>query len=254
MHCWRGGMRSGFYAWLLEFYGFKIYTLKGGYKSFRNKIMDMFNTSLQLLIVGGKTGSGKTYILHELKNAGEQVIDLESIAQHKGSSFGSLGQSAAPTQEMFENRLGMEIMELDRERVIWLEDESRAIGNKVLPAGLWNQMRDSKMFFLEIPFERRLDHIISDYGKFSKEELISATDRIRKRLGNEQCDAAIEALKEDNLPLAFSFSLKYYDKAYLHNVKNRDAGKIVQVNAGEIHFNEIASELIRLASAGSFAK
>jgi tRNA 2-selenouridine synthase len=243
VHCWRGGMRSGFYAWILEFYGFQVFTLRGGYKSFRTRILKQFSEEINLIVVGGKTGSGKTYVLEELKKQGEQIIDLEKIAHHKGSSFGGIGQAPPPSQEVFENILGMQLMKLDRKRKIWIEDESRTIGHKVIPINLWNQMRAAEMFFLDIPFEKRLLHIVGDYGKCERQELINATERIRKRLGDEQCNAAISALMDNNYEEAFSYSLKYYDKAYLHNVKSRDENRYKIVSAPEVDPVLIAREL-----------
>ena len=105
VHCWRGGMRSGAVSWLLDLYGFKVYTLIGGYKKYRNYVLDTFRLPLQFNILGGYTGSGKTELLKTLKEKGESVIDLEDIAKHKGSAFGNIDMPEQPTQEMFENIL-----------------------------------------------------------------------------------------------------------------------------------------------------
>ena len=98
-------MRSAAVAWLLDVYGFKVYTLIGGYKKFRNHVLDTFKLPFQFKILGGYTGSGKTEVLKELKRRGETVVDLEDIAKHKGSAFGNIGLPEQPTQEMFENML-----------------------------------------------------------------------------------------------------------------------------------------------------
>ena len=90
VHCWRGGMRSAGVAWLLDLYGFKVYTLVGGYKAYRNWVLEQFEKEYPIRIIGGFTGSGKTEVLHSLAKKGENVIDLEKIASHKGSAFGSL--------------------------------------------------------------------------------------------------------------------------------------------------------------------
>jgi tRNA 2-selenouridine synthase SelU len=109
IHCWRGGMRSGAVAWLLDLYGFKVYSLSGGYKAFRNWVLQQFEKEYNFRILGGYTGSGKTYVLHELKNKGEKIIDLEKLANHKGSAFGNIGFKPQPSQEMFENMLAVEL-------------------------------------------------------------------------------------------------------------------------------------------------
>jgi tRNA 2-selenouridine synthase len=107
VYCWRGGMRSAGVAWLLDLYGFKVYTLAGGYKAFRNHVLQTFTQSYPFRIIGGYTGSGKTEVLNELENLGQVVIDLEDIACHKGSAFGSYNMPPQPRQEMFENKLGL---------------------------------------------------------------------------------------------------------------------------------------------------
>jgi tRNA 2-selenouridine synthase len=107
VHCWRGGKRSGSVAWLLKFAGFDVLTIEGGYKNYRQTVLQSFDNQLlkNMIILGGKTGSGKTYILKELEKRGEQIIDLEGLANHKGSAFGWIGENQQPTTEHFENLL-----------------------------------------------------------------------------------------------------------------------------------------------------
>ncbi|MCB0214369.1 MAG: tRNA 2-selenouridine(34) synthase MnmH, partial [Anaerolineae bacterium] len=133
LHCWRGGMRSESVAWLAGLFGYRCYTLRRGYKGFRNYVLQMLELPSRLLILGGKTGSGKTEILQVLKQQGEQVIDLEGLAHHKGSSFGALGEADQPSQQQFENELAMQWRQLNLQRPVWLEDESRHIGKLSIP-------------------------------------------------------------------------------------------------------------------------
>ncbi|RYY95648.1 MAG: tRNA 2-selenouridine(34) synthase MnmH, partial [Chitinophagaceae bacterium] len=109
IYCWRGGMRSGAVAWLLDLYGFTVHVLDGGYKSFRNYVLETFTLPFRLRILGGYTGSGKTELLPQLKALGETVVDLEGLACHKGSAFGSIDMPPQPTQELFENLLALEL-------------------------------------------------------------------------------------------------------------------------------------------------
>jgi tRNA 2-selenouridine synthase len=111
IYCWRGGMRSAGVAWLMDLYGYRVYTLARGYKSFRNLVLQTFERPFHLRIIGGYTGSGKTDVLKELQRLGETVIDLENIASHKGSAFGSFKMPPQPKQEMFENLLACELLE-----------------------------------------------------------------------------------------------------------------------------------------------
>ena len=238
VYCWRGGMRSGAVGWLLDVYGLKVYTLIGGYKKFRSRVLDTFKLPFDLNIVGGYTGAGKTEVIKELEKAGEHVIDLEDIAKHKGSAFGNIGMPNQPTQEMFENILSIRLRTLRYESKndgpnsnpqliidhlpIWLEDESQRIGLINLPNDLWHTMRRSPLYFLDIPFEERLKHIVEEYGPFDKEKMIDAILRIRERLGSLEAKRAIEFLNEDNTLESFRILLKYYDKWYTKGLHNRE--------------------------------
>lgn len=213
VHCWRGGMRSAGVAWLLDLYGFKVYTLVGGYKAFRRLMLQQFDKNYNFQILGGYTGSGKTEVLHELGNNGQCIIDLEAIAAHRGSAFGAVEGIPQPSQEMFENKLALELLK-NENNTIWLEDESQRIGHVNIPHSIWRQMRSSPVTFLDIPFEERLKHIVAGYGKKDKEKLVNAIIRIKKRLGGLETKTAINCLLEDDYSGSFAVLLKYYDKHY----------------------------------------
>ncbi len=247
IHCWRGGMRSAGIAWLLDLYGFKVYTLSGGYKVYRQWVRAQFDKPYTLNILGGYTGSGKTLILKELQHTGHKTIDLEGLANHKGSAFGAFGEKPQPTQEMFENLLADKLGELSASpgtcdlEDVFIEDESQRIGVLNIPTGLWNQMRKSPVLFLDIPFEERLNYLTEEYGKFEKANIVNAIIRIQKRLGGLETKLAINHLLENNHRECFSILLTYYDKYYekgLHNRENLPAllKKIVCAN-GDIKSN-----------------
>jgi tRNA 2-selenouridine synthase len=226
VHCWRGGMRSGAIAWLLDLYGFKVYTLVGGYKAYRNWALSLFKKEFPISIIGGYTGSGKTELLQALEKSGEQVIDLETIASHKGSAFGSIGMPVQPGQEQFENNLAMQLVRLAADpSTIWMEDESQRIGLVNIPGDLWNTMRRSKVYFLDIPFEKRLEHIVEEYGVLDAQKLIDAIDRITKKLGHLQAQQAKNFLAEGNIKASFEILLRYYDKFYEKSLHNREGLK-----------------------------
>jgi tRNA 2-selenouridine synthase len=238
IHCWRGGMRSGAVAWLLDLYGFKVYTLKGGYKAFRNWALAQFEKNYKINILGGYTGSGKTAVLQELKRTGNTVIDLEKLARHKGSAFGALGEKPQPGQEMFENLLAFELYkaagETERQQPkdethtnkysaeIWIEDESRHIGTVGIPGTFWDQMRKSTLYFLDIPFEERLKYIVNTYGVFDKKELVDSILKIQKRLGGLETKNAINYLLDNKVTDCFSILLRYYDQLYNNSLYNRE--------------------------------
>lgn len=224
VHCWRGGMRSAGVAWLLDLYGFKVYTLIGGYKVFRNWVLQQFDKEYPFQILGGFTGSGKTIVLSALAKHGQSVIDLEGLAHHKGSAFGNIGMPPQPSQEFFENKLAVHLYHTMQSNpgAIWLEDESQRIGDVNIPIPLWKNMRNKQVFFLDIPFEERLVHIVDEYGKLEKERLVNAVIRIKKRLGGLETKEAINALVEDRVEDCFRILLTYYDKWYLKGLNNRE--------------------------------
>ena len=225
VHCWRGGMRSAGVAWLLDLYGFKVYTLIGGYKAFRNWVLKQFEKDRKINIIGGYTGSGKTVLLEELIKAGEAVVDLEGIAGHRGSAFGRIGLPEQTSVEMFENKLAIRLAAMEKEKPgkpIWMEDESQRIGAVSIPHTLWATMRKSVVYFLEIPFEKRLAYLVDTYGKMDKQELADATTRIQKKLGGLETKTALAFLENNDLFGCFDILLKYYDKLYFKSLLTRE--------------------------------
>ena len=243
VHCWRGGMRSQFYAFLLHFYGLESILLEGGYKAFRGLVHQTFDQKLNIIVLGGKTGSGKTVVLKKLAELGEQVIDLEAIANHRGSSFGALGLNEQPSQEQFENALFTAISKLDATKTIWLEDENRTVGSRVIPEGFWNQMKASSKIFLIRDFEERLDQIMLDYSHFPVKDLIISMQRIGKRLGPQHVKRAIECLENGEIREAFEIALVYYDKAYLFGLEKNKAAEIIMLEGIGLTHTEIAGLL-----------
>jgi len=226
VHCWRGGMRSAAIAWLLDLYGFKVQVLAGGYKAYRQWVRAQFEKPYPFHIIGGYTGSNKTGLLPELERAGKTIIDLEALANHKGSAFGAVGLQ--PRQEMFENLLAEALaVSMEKESgqttpVIYMEDESQRIGNLQIPMPLWYGIRKCPILFLEVPFEERLSFITKEYSSTEKEKLVNNTIRIQKRLGGLDTKSAINFLLEDDYAGCFSILLRYYDKYYTKALESRE--------------------------------
>ena len=224
IHCWRGGMRSATVAWLFDLYGFKVYTIVGGYKKYRHWVLDKFIQDYPFQIIGGYTGSGKTDILKELNAQGENIIDLEHLANHKGSAFGAIGMPNQPSQEMFENKLAKALYSISlNNKPIWIEDESQRIGLVNIPQPLWNQLRTKQVYFFNIPFEERLAYLVATYGILPHNQLGEAIVRIQKRLGGLETKTALAFLEDKNITETFRILLHYYDKLYLKGLKNRPA-------------------------------
>jgi len=226
VHCWRGGMRSSSMAWLLETAGLEPFVLEGGYKSFRSHIRSSFEEKRKLIVLSGMTGSGKTEVLLELEKLGQQVIDLEGLANHKGSAFGSLGQKDQPTTEQFENNTWLVWKTFDAEKPIWIEDESRRIGCVVNNEPLYDQMRATVVIKMDIPRDERVKRLTKEYAYFDSAVLIETVEKITKRLGGQNVQAIVKCIEEDNFYDAIDLSLNYYDKGYSYGIEKRDPATV----------------------------
>lgn len=230
VHCWRGGMRSGSFAWLLSTAGFSADTLDGGYKAYRRYIRDRFLKAEKIIILSGMTGSGKTEILHELKQLQEQVIDLEGLANHMGSAFGFIGQDEQPSTEQFENDTANEFLNFNLSKRIWIEDESRKIGKVVINENLFKKMREASVLKIIIPREERVKRLVKYYTVVEPETLIEVVKKIEKRLGNRDCKKSIELIKNSNYFDAADLLLHYYDKGYSFGISKRDPQTVRTIN------------------------
>jgi tRNA 2-selenouridine synthase len=226
LHCWRGGMRSESMAWLLKTSGLSPGVLKGGYKKYRKFVHDSFLVGPWMIVIGGMTGAGKTKILDQLAVKGLQVINLEKIANHKGSVFGELGQSPQPTTEQFENDLSAQWNALDTTKPVFIEDESISIGSIFLPMQFFQKISLSTVIVIDRNREDRIKAIIDEYSGFPKDLLKSVILKIQKRLGGLNTMKAIEAVREGDFYLAVDLVLNYYDKAYQHSLEKRDPSKV----------------------------
>lgn len=222
VHCWRGGMRSASMAWLLETAGMEAIILTGGYKAFRNWSLAQLQHQRKLIVLGGLTGSGKTEILHSLKNLGEQVLDLEELANHRGSSYGMLLMPPQPSNEHFENRVAFQLSQYDFMRPIWVEDESRMIGRCKIPDPIFNAMQKSSFFCVERPIDERLEILMGVYGKADPSALIESTLRLTNRLGAVRTKEVIDCIETGKLSEAVEIVLKYYDKTYRYSCEKQN--------------------------------
>jgi tRNA 2-selenouridine synthase len=234
--CARGGMRSGRFSEFLAEHGYRPYRLRNGYKGYRRYVQSSFERKLSLIVLGGRTGCGKTDILGEMAGLGEQVLDLEGLANHRGSAFGSVGLGAQPSTRHFENCLFHEILRLDRDKPIWVEDESLNIGKVVLPAPFYDQLQSTELVLIDMDRSQRIERLCRDYGSAGKAPLIEALGKIRKRVGLENHQRALKAIEGDNLPEAVSLVLDYYDKCYdyYQESRNREIRCRITVEDGDM--------------------
>lgn len=221
IYCWRGGLRSKTLAWILNTAGLQADVFEGGYKRFRRSALESLELIRPIHLLGGLTGSGKTEQLHLLAEKGEQVLDLEHLASHRGSSFGTIDMPAQPSCEQFENEIAIRWSGFDPNRPVWIEDENRTIGKCRIPDALFHQMQDARFFWHEVSKEKRLERLLKEYGSAKIEELIAATERLSRRLGSERTRDIVGMLERNKIKEAFEKLQDYYDKAYQHNMQRR---------------------------------
>lgn len=253
VHCWRGGMRSGNFCHFVGMAKMRTHQLKGGYKAYRQLALESYKKPLPLLVIGGNTGSGKTELLRSLKAAGEQVIDLEELAIHKGSVFGGLMLPEQPTTEQFQNKLFEVIYSLDLSKRIWIEDESIAVGKIFLPEDLWRTMSASPIVEIVVPKDVRLDRLVADYGKADRNEFLASMEKIVKKLGGQNFNAAREALQRGDMRTTIDTLLQnYYDKAYTTGLSKKQHRIVSRINWENLNTTSVLPDL--LASAPALAR
>jgi len=231
VHCWRGGMRSEAMAWLFSLGGVDCEILEGGYKSYRHHVLESLSAHRKIYILGGLTGSGKTELLHYLKRSGQQVIDLEGLANHKGSAFGALGQEAQPSSEHFANMLFSEWEKTDPSLPVWIEDESRNIGSVFMPDAFYGKLQENPAIILMMDIETRLPRLMNEYSRYNKSDLRTCVMKISKRLGGDNTREALEAIESGDLSRTAEITLRYYDKAYLYGLKKKKEQNIIYVSS-----------------------
>ncbi len=251
VHCWRGGMRSEAMSWLFSSGDIETAVLEGGYKSYRHLILESLSEERKMIVLGGMTGSSKTHILNYLKVHGNQIIDLERLACHKGSAFGSLGQPPQPSTEQFANILYNEWKNLRKTDPFWVEDESRNIGTVFLPDSFYSNMQAAPSIILKMDVKTRLPRLLEEYSSFPSESLKASITRISKRLGGDNTRDALEAVEAGNISRAIEISLNYYDRAYTFGLKKKNIRNIIYVEADS---DNIESNALKVLDAASTIK
>lgn len=220
VYCWRGGQRSGSFVTWLRLIGWDAQQLAGGYKQFRHLVIEQIETlapQLQLRMICGATGSGKTRILEALARHGAQVLDLEDIAAHKGSVLGALPDRPQPTQKGFETTLYDRIRKLDPARPVFVEAESRKIGRTHIPEPLIGAMRAAPCIRIEAERDARLSFLIRDYAYLGDDipTLLQNIERLRSLQSNETLARWRQLAESRDLPTLFGeFIDLHYDPLY----------------------------------------
>ena len=243
IYCWRGGMRSSAFAWLARTIGIKTYLLKGGYKNYRKWVLEKFETNLPIRLIGGKTGTKKTDLLNYINNETIHVIDLEGIANHRGSSFGSLGMKKQPSNQQFENILAESLAKYHESNAleIWMEAESSNLGKCRIPNSLYTKMKKAPVLEIIKTNSERVDNLVNIYSQNSQSELKDAVNRISKRLGPQRTKEALIAIEKKEWSKACIAMLDYYDSCYEYELK-----KTKTINSIDLSGLSLKSSLIKI--------
>jgi tRNA 2-selenouridine synthase len=220
IHCWRGGQRSRAFAQICSEIGWKSYTLKGGYKSYRRSVLrdlEEIATTLVFIVIAGRTGSGKTDILKELMHEGAQVLDLEGLAVHRGSLLGKIENRLQPSQRLFESNLCSDLLKFNLKKPIYVESESSKIGNVQIPKDVWKQIVAAPMISIITPTSTRATYLLSEYKHLMVDtsDLNKLVFGMTQRHGQARTKVWRDLIKAKNWQsLAENLLKTHYDPAY----------------------------------------
>lgn len=253
VYCWRGGMRSGSVAWLLGVAGFRVRKWEGGYKAYRRGVLQSLAEPRAYRVLTGRTGVGKTEALKILADTGLQVVDLEGLANHRGSAFGHVGLGNQPTSEHFENLLAAALEPLDPQKPIWVEDESQSIGKVWLQPPFFGHLRVAPRLEVVRSAEERAKHLALIYGQAPHGQLKDAFTKLTRKLGGQWIPVAHEAIDQGRLDQAALLALRYYDQTYDHSMA-KTASTVAHVLDWTGQTEEASrAALIRAALSPTFA-
>jgi tRNA 2-selenouridine synthase len=245
IYCWRGGQRSKAFSLILSEVGWRTFQLEGGYKKYRNEVINFLNkvgSKLKIILISGKTGSAKTKILQNIKLQGGQILDLENLANHKGSLLGKIPDLKQPSQKLFESKLYHQIKQLDLRRNVYIEAESSKIGNIHIPKTLWAKMIVSPRIEIKADIELRSSFLLKDYKymcenpELIKPILYGLKNRLSKKLINDWMELITKKLWLD---LTKSFLENHYDPSYSSNTIKNDRKVIKEIQAKSFSKEEI---------------
>ena len=257
VYCWRGGQRSSAMATILSQVGWRTTLLAGGYKTYRREVTARLYDSdlpLRIVLLDGNTGSGKTEVLQLLATRGEQVIDLEGLAGHRGSLFGGFVGQGQPSQKMFESRLLGALAALDPARVVFIEAESSKVGERMVPPALWQAMSGAPRIELVAPAQARAAYLVRAYRDIVEDR--AALDATLARLPTPPSRKRLEAWRaladagafED---LALALMELHYDPAYRRSSR-KDArprlGTIELARLDEADLQAAADQVARISA------
>ena len=251
-YCARGGQRSKSFATICGEIGWQCSVLEGGYKSYRSRVLsdlEALSEKLKIIIISGRTGTGKTRILEELEKIGENIIDLEHLARHRGSLLGSFPELEQPQQKLFETLLCDQIKKLKFENQVFIEAESSKIGNVQIPKPLWQAMRKSPEILIKSDRSRRADYLLNNYVSLKQNpaalfKLFRFLEKSGLNEVSKKCSEYVTA--RDWRPLANLLLHSHYDKRYDRSIKIFGRQTIMEIELPELNqmfFRSVAKKI-----------
>jgi tRNA 2-selenouridine synthase len=260
VYCWRGGMRSNAMGTILSQVGWRTSVLAGGYMTYRRRVTARLyddEPELRVVLLDGHTGSGKTAVLQRLAERGVQVIDLEGLAEHRGSLLGGLPGHDQPSQKMFESRLLAAIEGLDPGRPVVVEAESSKVGERMVPPALWQAMTAAPKVVLDAPAPARARYLAQAYSELAADtdDLIERLKRLPDRPGRRRLEEWLQMIERDaREELAAALIEQHYDPAYRRSSRKHARPVLGEVALDELDdagFARAAAEIERLVAAAA---
>ncbi|HEY9632021.1 MAG TPA: tRNA 2-selenouridine(34) synthase MnmH [Coleofasciculaceae cyanobacterium] len=256
LYCWRGGQRSNSIALVLSQIGWQVTVLQGGYKTYRTHVRDQLQQLPEKFtynVLCGLTGSGKTHILQQLAQRGVQVLDLEGLANHRGSLLGQEWEgrvSPQPSQKCFESRLLQKLQSFDISKVVWMEAESNKIGQLYLPPSLWQQMKQANCVDIQLPQTARIEWLLQEYAHFVTHPslLKCQLEHLKSRYGRKKINEWYGLIDAGQWhPLVGDLLQNHYDPAYIQSISHcyKSAERKLQIaDLSEASINALLNTLV----------
>ena len=252
IHCWRGGQRSKAFAQVCSEVGWKSYILKGGYKSYRRAVLqglEGVSDTLMFIVIAGRTGSGKTDILNELKHEGAQVLNLEGLAVHRGSLLGGIENRMQPGQRLFESNLYADLLKFNLGKPIYVESESSRIGNIQLPKDVWKKIVAAPMISIITPSSTRATYLLSEYKHLMIDlsALNNLVSGMTQRHGHARTSVWRDLIKaKDWQNLAEDLLNTHYDPAYDKSIFRHNRRLLAEIRQKDCGINNVKATVTQI--------
>ncbi len=258
-YCWRGGKRSGSLSLVLDQIGFKVSIIEGGYKAFRAALVqDTLKRvhRLQFRVVCGTTGSGKTRLLQALNQVGAQVLDLEALASHRSSVLGAIPGQNQPSQKRFDTLVWDRLRNFDPKHPVYVESESKKVGNVAVPLSLIEAMRESPCLNLSLPQAERVALLLEDYAFFTQDQdlFCHKLDALTQARGGEVVQRWKDCVRSNQIEVVVRELLSlHYDPVYLQSMQRNfsqfaKAQQLIATDRSPQAMLSLALEMVQAAS------